>query len=112
MRRTSVLLPVLGAWAIVAGCAPAPESSALTSSGPTPHAASVTLPASITGVVAVNGSSSVAAGLSDGRVAIWKTGSDPILLTPHTTRVRTVGSTKDGTAIWSLAEDGSLVSAA
>jgi len=108
MRATSVLRLVIGVSVIAGGCAPAQEIDAANPSGPTPHAAAVTMPADITSITALNGTSSIAAGLADGQVAIWTTTSEPLLLKPHATTVLAVGSTRDGTEVWSVADDGSL----
>ena len=79
-------------------------------SGVVPHSAAVTLPAGITSLAAINQSSSVAAGLADGQVAVWN-GRDTapaVVLKPHAARVLAVGSTADGREVWSVARDGSL----
>lgn len=75
-----------------------------------PSSARVTLPARITSLTAINRSSSVAAGLSDGHVAVWTCGANTaaVMLKPHTARVLAVGSTADGLAVWSVASDASL----
>ncbi len=68
-------------------------------------AAAVTRPGSQPMMVAP----SIAAGLANGHVAIWN-GRDAkvTMLTPHTSPVLAVGSSADGLAVWSVAEDGSL----
>jgi hypothetical protein len=86
--------------------------------GQTPAAlapsAQLTLPADVTSLTAVGtgsdrGLTSIAAGLADGRIALWRRrDNDPVLLAPHTARVLAIGSTADGVALWSLAADGSL----
>ena len=107
MRHTTMLL-VLSACVLGWACAPEREGAPSAAAGPTPPAATVTLPARITSIAAVNGSSSVAVGLADGRVAIWSPETAPLLLKPHATSVLAVGSTRDGAEVWSFAGDGSL----
>ena len=55
-------------------------------------------------------SSLVAAGMTDGRVAIWngRDAAPMALLKPHDARVLAVGSTADGRDLWSVATDGTL----
>ena len=72
--------------------------------------ATITLPANITSVTALNRSSTVAAGLADGQLAIWN-GRDKapaIMLKAHEARVLAVASSADGGEAWSVAADGSL----
>lgn len=116
MRRVPVVQSLLVAALIASGCssprevapsAPS-EATAGTSAGAVKPTATVTLPTRVTSLVALNGSSSVAVGLGDGHVAIWATTGAPLLLKPHGKTVLAVGSSKDGTEVWSLAEDGSL----
>jgi WD40 repeat protein len=72
--------------------------------------ATITLPAGITSLTAINRSPMVAAGLSDGQVVIWngRDAAPAFTFRAHTARVLAVGSNEDGTQVWSLAEDGSL----
>jgi len=65
---------------------------------PAPPSATITLPAAITSLTAINTSSLVAAGMADGRVAIWngRDAAPMALLKPHDARVLAVGSTADG----------------
>lgn len=72
--------------------------------------ATVSLPADITSLTAINQSSTVAAGLADGQVAVWN-GRDTaptFVLKSHAARVLAVGSTAEGREVWSVASDGSL----
>ena len=72
--------------------------------------ATITLPANITSVTALNQSSSVAAGLADGQLAGWN-GRDTtpaIILKAHKARVLAVAAGADGGEAWSVAADGSL----
>ena len=116
MTRIPVVFSLLVAAHVGAGCssprevAPpvASEATGATSAGAVRHSATGTLPARITSLVALNGSSSVAMGLGDGQVAIWSTRGAPALMKPHDRSVLAVGSSKDGAEVWSLAEDGSL----
>jgi WD40 repeat protein len=73
-------------------------------------AATVTLPADATSLIALNRSASVAAGLADGQVALWngRDAAPASVFKPHTARVLAVGSTADGAGVWSVASDGSL----
>ncbi|BCS30835.1 hypothetical protein TBR22_A00350 [Luteitalea sp. TBR-22] len=116
MPRIPVVFSLLAAVHVGAGCS-APREAAPpvasvaaggTSAGAVVHSATVTLPTRVTSLVAVNGSSSVAVGLGDGQVAIWTTTGAPVLMKPHDRSVLAVGSSKDGTEVWSLSEDGSL----
>ncbi len=95
--------------AIAAGLAMA-SVHAQAPAGPVAPVATVTLPADITSLTAINRSSAVAAGLADGRVAVWngRASAPAVMLKPHTTRVLAVGSTTDGREVWSVASDGSL----
>ena len=72
--------------------------------------ATITLPANITSVTAINRSSTVAAGLADGQLAVWngRDNAPAIMLKPHDARVLAVGSSADGGESWSVATDGSL----
>lgn len=72
--------------------------------------ATVTLGAEIIGLAAIYRSASVAAGLADGRIAVWngRDGVPALVLKPHAARVLAVGSTSDGRGIWSVASDGTL----
>lgn len=116
MPRLSVVFPLLVAAHVAVGCssprevAPpvASEAPAGASAADVRPSATVTLPTRITSLVSLNGSSSVAMGLGDGQVAIWSTRGAPVLMKPHDRGVLAVGSSKDGTEVWSLAEDGSL----
>jgi WD40 repeat protein len=78
--------------------------------GPIASAASVRLPAGARSLTAINRSSNVAAGLADGRIAIWngRDATPAVMLKPHPARVLAVASTADGRDVWSLAADGSL----
>ncbi len=82
----------------------------LNGQAPAAPAATITLPATITCVSAIHESSSVAAGLSDGRVAVWDGhGATPsIMLKPHTAPVAALATTGDGRFLWSAATDGTL----
>lgn len=52
---------------------------------------------------------SIAAGLANGHIAIWNGRDGKVtMLTPHTSPVLAVGSTADGLAVLSVAEDGSV----
>jgi WD40 repeat protein len=70
----------------------------------------VTLPASVTSFVVVNGSSTIAVGLSDGRIAVWngRDATPSFILKPHGTRILAVGSSEDGRSVLSVASDGTL----
>ena len=73
-------------------------------------AAQITLPAPITSLAVLTGSSTIVAGLTDGQVVVWN-GRDAVatvMLKPHTGRVLAVGSDATGRGLWSLAEAGSL----
>jgi WD40 repeat protein len=85
-------------------------SSVQSPPAPRPPSVSVTLPAEITSLTAVGGSPRVAAGLADGRVAIWSPSeaAPSLLLQPHTTRVIAVVTTADGSELVSVAADGTL----
>jgi WD40 repeat protein len=101
MTRASAIVSVALAAAAVKGQAPADLVR---------HSAAVTLPSDITSLTAINGSSTVAAGLADGRVAVWngRDASPAIVLKPLAVRVLAVGSTSDGREVWSVGIDGSL----
>lgn len=75
-----------------------------------PPSATITLPANITSLAAINRSSTVVAGLADGQVITWNARDrmPAVTLKPHAARVLAVGSTSDGHELWSLASDGSL----
>lgn len=77
---------------------------------PVPVVASITLPSAITSLTSLSGSSLVAAGMADGRIAVWN-GRDaaPVILAPHAVRVLALGSSADGRVLWSVDKDGSLV---
>ena len=77
---------------------------------PRPLSASVTLPAEITCLTRVSGSPRAAAGLADGRVAIWSPSerAPSLLLQPHTARVMAAATTADGSEVLSIAADGTL----
>jgi WD40 repeat protein len=69
----------------------------------------VALPADITSLISINGSSAVAVGLGSGHVATWQgDGVAAVLLKPHAARVLAVASTADGSQLWSVADDGSV----
>jgi WD40 repeat protein len=96
----------IAAAALVGGAAAREQAQA----GLVPLSASVTLPVDITSITAITGSSTIAVGLADGRVAVWG-GEDKTaarILNPHGARVLAVGSTADGREVWSVATDGSL----
>lgn len=108
MARASTFVMFGVVTAVVAACTTAREENPTPS--PLVHSASVTLPGDITSLTAINGSSTVAAGLADGQVAVWR-GRDSVpveILKPHTTRVLAVASTADGREVWSVAVDGSI----
>ena len=77
---------------------------------PHPPSVRVTLPAEITSLIDVSGSPRVAAGLADGRVAVWSPAetAPSLLLQPHTARVMAVAATAGGTELMSVAADGTL----
>jgi WD40 repeat protein len=77
---------------------------------PQPPSVAVTLPADVTSLSVVTGSPRVAAGLADGRVAIWSPNeaAPSLLLKPHATRLLAVGTAADGTRLLSVASDGTL----
>lgn len=77
---------------------------------PLPPLAAITLPANITSLAALGRSPQVAAGLADGRVAIWSPNeaAPSLLLQPHSARVMAVGTSADGTELLSVASDGTL----
>ena len=85
-------------------------SSAQSPPTPQPPLMTVTLPAQITSLAVVNGSPRVAAGLTDGQVAIWSPNeaAPSLLLEPHSAPVLAVVTTADGTALLSVAADGTL----
>jgi WD40 repeat protein len=103
VARSSVPLAavMLSLWTALDAQAPPPSLS---------PAVSLTLPADVTSLVAVNRSPRVAAGLSDGRVAIWSpTEAAPsLVLQPHKASVLAVAATGDGTQLISVASDGTL----
>jgi WD40 repeat protein len=105
-RRTALAsLGIAGLLAVSAHARPAQAPPA-----PAPPSATITLPAAVTSLAAINMSSLVAAGMADGRVAVWN-GHDAApmaLLKPHDARVLAVGSTSDGRDLWSVASDGTL----
>lgn len=106
MRRALANVCLMAAIGLAVACTAAPETS--TSSSRLAMPASATLPAAITSLTAINGTSSVVAGLADGRIAVWTTADEPVLLKPHATRILAVGSSTNGREGWSLAVDGSL----
>ena len=77
---------------------------------PQPPSVAITLPADITCLAALRSSPRVAAGLSDGRVAIWSPSeaAPSLALQPHAASVMAVGTTADGAALLSAASDGTL----
>jgi WD40 repeat protein len=77
---------------------------------PLPPLVSITLPAAITSLAALRGSPRVAAGLSDGRVAIWSPSeaAASLVLQPHAAGVIAVGTAADGSELLSVASDGTL----
>ena len=102
MSACSVILSIIVAALGSLGIQTAPRSAA--------PVAKVTLPASATSLIALPGSSRVAAGLTDGHVAIWN-GRDPapeVLSKPHAAQVLAVAVTPEGRDLWSIAADGSL----
>lgn len=70
----------------------------------------VALPAAVSSLSGLNGSSRVAAGMADGTIAVWdgRSTQPGLTLKPHDTRVLAVGSAADGREVWSVAEGGSL----
>lgn len=102
-----------GSLSFLAGavvCVVAAGASGQAPPGAIPPAATVTLPADVTSLIALNGSARVAAGLADGQVALWN-GRDVApanVFKPHAARVLAVGSSADGASVWSVASDGSL----
>ena len=77
---------------------------------PLPPLVTIALPANITSLAVVSRSPRVAAGLADGRVAIWSPNeaATSLLLQPHAARVLAVGTTADGAHLLSVASDGTL----
>ena len=73
-------------------------------------AATLTLPADVTSLAAMNRTPMVAAGLSDGQVVVWngRETTPTLMVKAHGVRVLAVGSNADGTELWSVAGDGSL----
>ncbi len=106
MRRASAGVFSMAAIGLIVACSSARETSTSSSRPATP--ASATLPAAITSLTAINGTSSVVAGLADGRIAVWTAADEPVLLRPHASRILAVGSSLDGMECLSLAIDGSL----
>jgi WD40 repeat protein len=110
MSRTPLLSVVLAMATAVPIATGQPPASLAPS-------ATATLTAEVTSLTSMNISTTgsaaatprVAAGLADGRVAIWD-GRDKsaIVLKAHDSRVVAVGSTTDGLSVLSLAADGSL----
>ena len=78
---------------------------------PITASASVTLPAATSSLAAINGSALVAAGMVDGKVAVWngRDAAPSLIMAAHTVKVLAVGSSADGRALWSLDKDGLLV---
>ena len=98
-------LVVVGAVAVASDVLTAQAPAA-----PLKPAAQITLPAPITSLAVLTGSSTIAAGLADGQVVVWN-GRDAVAtvtMKPHTGRLIAVGTDASGRAIWSLAENGSL----
>ena len=105
MTRTTALVSA----GIAAGCVVA-AANAQAPAISVAATATITLPANITSVTAINRSSTVAAGLADGQLAVWN-GRDKapaIMLKAHKARVLAVASSADGGEAWSVAADGSL----
>jgi WD40 repeat protein len=75
-----------------------------------PPSLSLTLPAAISSLAVVNRSPRVAAGLADGRVAIWSPNeaAASLILQPHAALVMAIGTTADGQHLLSVASDGTL----
>ena len=108
--RAFVSVLVAGGLAVAAANGQAAAADGQAAAGPVAPAGTVTLPANITGLAAINRSAGVVAGLADGQVVVWNgRDSDPaVVWKPHASRVLAVGSTPDGREIWSVAIDGSL----
>ena len=105
MTRTTALVSagIVAGWVVAAVNGQAPAKSVAAT-------ATITLPANIRSVTAINRSSIVAAGLADGQLAVWN-GLDKapaIMLKAHEARVLAVASSVDGGEVWSVAADGSL----
>jgi WD40 repeat protein len=105
MTRTTALVSagIAAGWVVAAVNGQAPAKSVAAT-------ATITLPANIRSVTAINRSSIVAAGLADGQLAVWN-GHDKapaIMLKAHEARVLAVASSADGGEVWSVAADGSL----
>jgi len=85
-------------------------ASSATQSDAVKASAQVTLSATVTALAAVNRSPLVVAGLANGGVVIWngRDAAPAVVLKPHAARVLAVGSTSDGTEVFSLAADGVL----
>ena len=108
MTRAAIVASLGVAALLTFTCAtPREEKAAAPTASPS---ATVTLPADITSLAAINRSSTVVAGLADGQIVTWNPGerTPVIALKPHATRVLAVGSTSDGHELWSVASDGSL----
>ena len=105
MTRTTALMSA----GIAAGCVVAAANGQAPASS-VAVAATITLPANITSVTALNQSSTVAAGLADGQLAVWtgRNKAPAIMLKAHEARVLAVASSVDGGEAWSVAADGSL----
>ena len=86
-------------------------AGAQTPAAPIPVSASVTLPARIASLAAINGSALVAVGMVDGRVAVWngRDAAPSLIVAPHPVKVLAVGSSADGRALWSVDREGLLV---
>jgi WD40 repeat protein len=95
---------------LVAGGLAVAAANGQPTAGPVAPAWTVTLPADITSLTAINRSAAVVAGLADGQVVVWngRDSAPSVVLKPHASRVLAVGSTPDGREIWSVAIDGSL----
>lgn len=108
MTRGLAMVSAGVATVLAVAWTPAPDHQ--TPARPIAPSAAVTLPAAITSVTVLNGSATVAGGMADGTLAVWN-GRDPaslVVVNAHAARVLAVGSTRDGSEVWSVAADGSL----
>ena len=114
MRRPLIAAPLAIVTAFVAACTtPAPSASPTTgASAPELRraAVTVTMDHAVTSLQHVSGSSSVVIGLDNGGVGLWngRDAAPSTMWKPHDARVLAVGSTADGSELWSVAADGSL----
>jgi WD40 repeat protein len=111
MRRDSIFAVGVASMGIVGGCARTATPAAETKTEVLPASASIGLAAGVTSLTSLVGSSRVAAGLADGHIAIWnaRDAAPEATLLPHGKQVLAVGSNGDGSHVWSIASDGTLV---